>query len=65
MKNMKLDHIAIQVEDLPLSIKWYVDTLNAEIAYQDETWAMLKIGLTNLALTIPREHPPHIAFENT
>lgn len=60
---MKLDHVAVQVEDLKLSIEWYQENLNAEIQYCDETWAMLKIGTTNLALTIPEQHPPHIAFE--
>ena len=29
----------------------------------DETWALLKIGSTRLALTLPTQHPPHIAFK--
>jgi|TARA_R110000824_G_scaffold265879_1_gene454818 catechol 2,3-dioxygenase-like lactoylglutathione lyase family enzyme len=60
---LQLDHIAVQVEDLILSIEWYQKHLDAEVQYCDETWAMLKIGSVNLALTIPQEHPPHIAFE--
>ena len=59
---MKLDHIALQVENLKVSIEWYQTNLNANITYCDDTWAMLKIGELNLALTLPNEHPPHIAF---
>lgn len=60
---MKLDHVAIQVTDLTKSINWYQENLNAEIIYHDETWAMLDINGLKLALTIPEQHPPHIAFE--
>ena len=61
---MKLDHIAIQVEDINLSIEWYQEKFNnIEIQYSDATWAMILIGTTKLALTVADLHPPHIAFE--
>ena len=60
---MKLDHVAIQVKNLVQSIEWYQENLNAKINYQDETWAMLEIGDLKLALTLPYQHPPHVAFE--
>ena len=59
---MQLDHVAINVEHIQKSIDWYVANLNAEIKYSDDTWALLQIGNTNLALTISEQHPPHIAF---
>ncbi len=60
---MKLDHIAIQVDDLPKALDWYQEKLNAKINYCDETWAMLEIGDLKLALIVPEQHPSHMAFE--
>ena len=61
---MNLDHVAIQVKNLKQSIEWYVSNLNLIVLYQDNTWAMLEaIDGTKIALTIPNEHPPHIAFQ--
>ncbi len=59
---MQLDHVAINVQDINKSVQWYVLNLKATISYLDETWAMLKIGNTNLALTVSSQHPPHVAF---
>ena len=58
----KFDHIALQVEDLRRAVKWYVCNLDASVEYMDETWALLEIGTTSLALTIPSQHPTHVAF---
>ena len=60
---MKFDHVAINVKDLELSIKWYLENLNAVIEYCDDSWAMLSIGNTKVALTLESQHPPHIAFK--
>tara|TARA_E500000178_G_C16860593_1_gene679533 strand:+ start:84 stop:413 length:330 start_codon:yes stop_codon:yes gene_type:complete len=59
---MHFDHIAINVEDIKKSIEWYQVRLGAKIEYEDETWAMLKIGDIKLALTVSNQHPPHVAF---
>jgi catechol 2,3-dioxygenase-like lactoylglutathione lyase family enzyme len=59
---MKLDHVAIQVKNVKASTDWYTSNLRAEILYIDETWAMLEVGGTKLALTIASQHPPHLAF---
>ena len=58
-----LDHIAINVKDIDRSVIWYCSNFGFDIEYIDETWAMLKRGDTKLALTIPSQHPPHIAFQ--
>ena len=60
---MKLHHIALCVPSINSAVKWYVKHLKASIAYQDETWAMLDIENTSIALVLPSQHPPHIAFE--
>jgi len=62
MSNVSLDHIAINVQDITESVQWYSKTFGAKVEYIDDTWAMLDIGGTKLALTIPNQHPSHTAF---
>ena len=57
-----IDHIAIQVESIKESAEWYTTHFSAEIIYIDETWAMLDMGNVKLALTLPSQHPAHIAI---
>ena len=59
---MQLDHIAINVSHIQTSIDWYISNLSAEVKYSDETWALLQIENLKLALTVSRQHPPHVAF---
>ena len=59
---MKIDHVAINVADIKKSVNWYVENMSAKVDYEDDTWAMLSIGDTKLALTIESQHPPHVAF---
>ena len=62
MTAREFDHIALSVENIQTSISWYKENLNAEVQYADDTWAMLLIGDVRVALTLPTQHPPHIAF---
>ena len=59
----KIDHIAIQVDDVKESVKWYVEKYECEILYQDESWAFLQFDNIKVALVVEDEHPYHIAFE--
>ena len=59
---MKIDHVAINVADIKKSVNWYVENMSAKVDYEDDTWAMLSIGDTKLALTIEYQHPPHVAY---
>ena len=61
---MKLHHVALCVPDIGPAIDWYTETLSASVAYQDETWALLDIENTSIALVLPSQHPPHVAFES-
>ena len=65
MKDLKykFDHVALQVKDLNRAVKWYTCNLDAKIEYMDETWALIEIGTTSLALTLASQHPPHVAFQ--
>ncbi len=58
----QIDHIAIAVKDVGETVKWYCDQFRCTVKYQDETWAFLEFGNLKLALVIPEQHPPHIAF---
>ncbi len=58
---MKLHHIAVCVPDIKNAVAWYLEHLEADLSYQDETWALLDIENTSIALVLPSQHPPHLA----
>ena len=58
----ELHHVAIQVESVERAVKWYQEMFRCQIEWQDDTWALLKFANTSLALVVPGEHPPHLAF---
>ena len=57
-----IEHVAIAVDDVDSAVAWYTSTFRCTVAYKDATWALLAFGNLNLALVIPEQHPPHIAF---
>lgn len=57
-----LDHVALSVQDIEESLKWYTTRFKCRVAYQDATWALLEFGNVKLAFVIPEQHPPHIAI---
>jgi catechol 2,3-dioxygenase-like lactoylglutathione lyase family enzyme len=58
----QIDHIAISVSDVKSAISWYRSHFQCDVLYEDASWAFLKFGNIKLALVIPEQHPPHIAF---
>ena len=58
----RIEHVAIAVDDVDGAVAWYTSNFRCTVAYKDATWAMLSFGNLNLALVIPAQHPPHIAF---
>tara|TARA_B100001250_G_C19800596_1_gene790861 strand:+ start:2237 stop:2500 length:264 start_codon:yes stop_codon:yes gene_type:complete len=44
-------------------VKWYRDNLDARVLYKDKSWAILNCHGANIALTLSKQHPPHIGFE--
>ena len=62
---MKLHHVAISVPNIDEAVGWYSGSLEASIEYQDETWALLNVENTSIALVLPSQHPPHVAFETS
>lgn len=59
----RLHHIAISVPDIEKALDWYRERMDVEIAYVDESWALLRFENIALALVLPDQHPPHIAVE--
>lgn len=57
-----LDHVAVPVQDIAVSVDWYTSTFNCRVKYQDATWALLGFGNIDLALVIPEQHPAHLGF---
>lgn len=57
-----IDHVAIAVTDVASAVEFYRNTFKCEIEYQDRTWAFLRFNNIKLALVVPNQHPPHIAF---
>lgn len=58
----RVEHVAIAVADIAASVAWYTATFRCTVSYQDATWALLTFDNLELALVIPDQHPPHIAF---
>ena len=60
---MKIDHIALVVEEPTLAAKWYEFNFNAELIYSDDSWAL--VGFENIKLAFVKKgtHPSHFAFE--
>lgn len=54
-------HIALTVTNIGEAVDWYMAKFDAELAYQDDTWALLKFANIGLALVLPQQHPAHIA----
>ena len=57
-----LHHVAMSVQNVADAVRWYLDHFQCVVRYQDETWALLGFANIQLALVIPDQHPPHIAF---
>jgi catechol 2,3-dioxygenase-like lactoylglutathione lyase family enzyme len=57
-----INHVAIAVDDVATAVEWYTSKFRCQIEYQDKTWAFLCFGNIKLALVVPNQHPPHVAF---
>lgn len=58
----QIDHIAVQVQDIEETVRWYSERFNCAVSYKDETWALLKFGNISLAFVVKSQHPPHIGI---
>ena len=58
----RMHHVAIPVQDVETAIEWYRARFTFEVTWQDTSWALLQFENIALALVLPTQHPPHIAF---
>ena len=61
--SMKLDHVALQVEDPKEAAFWYQRNFGAIILYADATWSFVQMQNIKIAFVVKEQHPAHIAFE--
>ena len=59
-----IDHVAIVVNNITRAVKWYTQNRDCKVKYQDDSWALLQFENIDLALVLPAEHPPHMAFQD-
>lgn len=57
-----IDHIALEVQDIESTVRWYKERFECSVSYQDDTWAMLKFSNLSIAFVLPRQHPSHIGI---
>ena len=63
---MEFDHIARQVPDVGGAVDWYRTMFpDAEVLYQDPTWALIEAGGVRLAFVTASQHPDHLAWRVT
>jgi catechol 2,3-dioxygenase-like lactoylglutathione lyase family enzyme len=60
---VKIDHIALQVNDIRRACVWYTSHFDANVLYLDETWALLGFDNIKIALILPDQHQNHVAIE--
>tara|TARA_Y100000389_G_C17295432_1_gene430263 strand:- start:374 stop:700 length:327 start_codon:yes stop_codon:yes gene_type:complete len=60
---MNFDHVALVSKNIKKTIEWYVETWEAKVLYQDETWGLISVGKSKIAFVSPHQHPAHICFE--
>ena len=60
---MKLDHVALQVEDPVLAANWYKEKFDADVLYCDGSWSFVQLDNIKIAFVLKTQHPAHIAFE--
>ena len=49
---MKIDHIAVQVDDIYEGCEWYHENFKANVLYFDQTWALLEFDNIKMALIL-------------
>ncbi len=56
-----MDHVAVTVTNVAQTVDWYKQHFQCQVAYQDETWALVEFANIRLAFVLPSQHPDHFA----
>ena len=62
LKQYKFDHAALISADISRSVKWYCKNLNAQVLYEDKSWALVECNGTKIAFVTKGDHSAHLAF---
>lgn len=57
-----IDHFAIRVADIQKAVEWYQTSATCRVIYQKQTSALLEFANIKLALVLPSQEQPHLAF---
>ena len=49
---MKLDHVALQVEDPVLAANWYKEKFDADVLYCDGSWSFVQLDNIKIAFVL-------------
>ena len=58
----QVHHVAINVSNLAAAIKWYQTSFNCRLIHQEPRQAILQFANVKLALLLPSQEQPHVAF---
>lgn len=61
---MKIDHIALVVENPKEAAHWYSEKFGANIIHADDTWSFIEFENVKMAFVVKSQHPAHVAFED-
>ena len=56
-----MDHVAVSVANVAETVNWYKQHFQCQVAYQDDTWALVEFANIRLAFVLPSQHPDHFA----
>jgi catechol 2,3-dioxygenase-like lactoylglutathione lyase family enzyme len=59
----RIHHVAVEVPDVATAVAWYRERFTCDLAYRDETWALLTFENASLALVTRGEHSGHFGIE--
>ena len=59
----RIHHVAVEVADVAEAVAWYTDRFSCDLAYRDDTWALLRFENASLALVTRGEHLGHFGIE--
>ena len=55
-------HVALAVADIGQSVRWYTSSFACSVIIEQKTFALLQFANLKLALVLPSQEPPHLAF---
>ena len=57
----QIHHVAVVVKNVRASAEWYRQQFHCDVAYLDDSWALLEFENVAVALVTPGQHPAHFA----